>query len=746
MTDADLFNAGLERHRAGEIEAAAKHYEAALAIAPEHVDALNLLGLALHQRGRDVEAAVLLERAVALQPGFAGAWLHLGGVLRKLGRPADAARAYAKVAEIAPGSALGPMGLGQIAELADDRIGARAHYLEALRREPGHATANFAIGALLAGDGDLRGGLARVRRAIELDPGAPDPHAALATILFMSGDAAGAIAAFQRCLALAPGHVDAWASLVAAHCTRQDPDAARAALEAMAGQAPANDPRLDVARGQVANLRGEVGAAIVHLSRALRNMAGSGPGVALAEAARALGANHRAFDAIARVRLATACDLLGTLLPMFDDYAAADALFEAAALLGRAAALKNRIAVSLYDPSLSLGRRHALHLGFAEGVRGGIDVPRAPWVRPAGGRIRVGYLSSDFRHHPVARSMRPLFDHADRSRFSVHGYNLAFAEDAVSREFAAHADGWRHVAARPDAEIAAAIREDGIDILVHVAGHFDENRLAIAWHRAAPVQVSLFDAATSGIPAIDHLIADRRLVPRGGDERYAERVFRLPNLYIHPWMIEARALSPRPGGAPIVFASFSNPVKLNGAALTTWARILRAIDGSTLLLGHARAMGDPEVAARLRSHFSDTGVDPARLIVRPFVADQAAHLASYQDVDVVLDPFPFNGSTSCFEALSMGVPVISLRGDTMMSRWSAAMLDALGLGRCRTGDPAAYVAAAAEVALDRAWREELRAVLPGRLRNSALVDGKRWMRRLERAYAAFARKAARDRA
>jgi protein O-GlcNAc transferase len=736
-----LLNAALERHRAGDVDGAARLYESVLAIQPDNIDALNLLGLTLHQRGRDADAIAPLERAVALQPAFAAAWLHLGTVLRRVNRPDDAARAYTRVSEIAPGSALGPMGLGQIAEFAGDRTTARRHYVEALKREPNHGGAHFAFGTLLASDGDLRGGLDFVRKSIALDPNAADHHLALAALLFVSGDGPGAVASFKQCLTLAPAHLDAWASLIAAHCAGSEAAAAQEALGAMEKHAPANDPRLDVARGQVANLMGRPAAAIAALSRALRNMIGAVPDAKLIDVARVLAEQARGIDMVRRERLAAACDLLGTLLPLFDDYATADALFVTAAILGRTRALKNRIAVSLYDPTLTLSERRAVHLDFGEGMRDSADNPAAPWVRRAGEKIRIGYVSSDFRRHPVARSMRPLFHKADRARFAIQGYNLAFNEDDVSREFAVAADGWHHLGARPDAEIAEIVRKDGIDILVHVAGHFDENRPGLAWQRAAPVQVSLFDAATSGIAAIDYLIADRHLAPKRGGEFFAERVFRLPNLYIHPWLAEARILSPRDAAAPVVFASFSNPTKLNGHTLETWARVLRAVEGSTLLLGHARAMTEPEIQTRFQWHFAKAGVAPARIAVRPYVPDLGAHLASYESVDVVLDPFPFNGSTSSFEALSMGIPVVSLTGETMMSRWSGAMLASLGLERCRAADPAAYVRVAQDIAADRVWREKLRAELPDRVKASALVDEERWMRHLERAYRAFARRA-----
>jgi predicted O-linked N-acetylglucosamine transferase (SPINDLY family) len=377
-------------------------------------------------------------------------------------------------------------------------------------------------------------------------------------------------------------------------------------------------------------------------------------------------------------------------------------------------------------------------------MRTGSPVPAgiaAPAVRSAAGRrIRIGYVSADMRHHSVARNLYPLFHTRDRERFEVFAYSLVAARDTITDHFAASADGWRDVARRTDGDIAATMRADAIDLLVHVAGHFDDNRLAIALHRPAPVQASLFDAATSGLPEIDYLFADAVQAPRGGREWFAERVVRLPNLYVHPPIDPAPEIRARPADAPIAFASYSNPVKLNAPLLALWARVLDAVPGATLALGHHGAFEDAAVRARVERDFAAAGGSPARLRFRPSIAETNAHLAAYADIDVALDTFPFNGSTSTFEALWMGVPVVTLVGETIMSRWSAAMLLRLGLAGLAARDGESYVEAAASLARDRQLLATLRATLRGRLAASSLCNSVRWTRRIERVYRAMVRR------
>jgi predicted O-linked N-acetylglucosamine transferase (SPINDLY family) len=344
--------------------------------------------------------------------------------------------------------------------------------------------------------------------------------------------------------------------------------------------------------------------------------------------------------------------------------------------------------------------------------------------------LRVAYLSSDMRDHPVSRSLLPLIAAHDRNAVAPHLYGEVAREDAVTDAFRALAP-WRSTIGLDDEALAAALRKDGIDIAVFVAGSFDANRLDAAARRCAPVQVSLHDAGTSGIAAIDALIADPGLVPRQEQARFSERVLRLPDLYLHQPIAEAPAPA-LPGGPP-VFAAAANPAKLNRQVLERWRRVLEAVPEARLRLRYRSAFED----ASLRTEIAAT-LPAGRVEFVPGAAEAAAHLAIYREAHVVLDTWPFSGSTSSFEALWMGVPVITLAGGSMAERWTGALLRAIGRRGWIAVDEADYVAIAAALVHDRDRLSHERRALREAL--APLTEGTRRARQIERLYRALWRR------
>jgi predicted O-linked N-acetylglucosamine transferase (SPINDLY family) len=359
-------------------------------------------------------------------------------------------------------------------------------------------------------------------------------------------------------------------------------------------------------------------------------------------------------------------------------------------------------------------------------------------------RLRIGYLTADFWHHPVARNMEPLVRGGDRARAGTFIYALGQHRDTVSERFRTSADVWRDVAGRSDADLAATIRGDGIDILVVLAGHFADNRPLVAAYRPAPVQVSLHDGATSGLETMDYLLTDRHLAPRGGPERFTERLVRLPVFYAHDLPDDAPPVTPAPpmiANGFVTFGSLNNPSKLNDEVLALWARVLRAVPESRLLLKYRDAFADPLLRQRIAGALARHGVDPARLILPPAAIQiRRHHLALYRDIDIGLDPFPFGGATTTFEALLMGVPVLALPGSTMMSRTSAAFLMSLGCGELIATTADEYVALAAGLAADGRRLAALRAGLRQRLATSPLCNGPARARHFHRALRAMWRR------
>lgn len=362
--------------------------------------------------------------------------------------------------------------------------------------------------------------------------------------------------------------------------------------------------------------------------------------------------------------------------------------------------------------------------------------PRHP---DADRRLKVGYLSSDLRSHPVGRNLIGLIEHHDRQVVDIHGYAAGSASDGMAQRFrAAFGSRWREVALLDDTTIAKTIAADGIDILVVVAGHTEGNRLGVAGHRPATLQASLHDLTSTGLEVMDYWFTDADHHPPGSTELFTETLVRLPSFYLHAPLslrpVESACLDER---NPVTFGSTNNPAKLSEEVLALWARVLAAVPGSRLSFRYfdhfAREDGRAPVAKCLARH----GIDRDRL---DFVVghrerdDPLDHLTS---IDIILDPFPFNGATTTFEALWMGVPIVTLAGRRFLGRVGAAHLRRVGLEELIAGTPDDYVRIASALARDTARRSALRRTLRSRLLASRLCDPVRYARSIEAAYRAM---------
>lgn len=361
-----------------------------------------------------------------------------------------------------------------------------------------------------------------------------------------------------------------------------------------------------------------------------------------------------------------------------------------------------------------------------------------------GRRLRIGYLSTDlYSLQPVSRNLEPVLRAHDRERFELFIYADVPIVDPTAERFQALCDGWRVVSALDDEALARGIRDDGIDVLVVLAGHFDGNRLRLFARRPAPVQISHHDVASTAMPVVDALIVDRTIGARPLEERFAERLVRLPSYVIvappedPPPLVDPPLLR---NGFP-TFGCFNNPVKMSDAALDLWARVLGAVPDARLRLKYQKHYDVQACRDRILDRLGLGGVDPARVEFLPgSLSGVNEHLALYDGVDVALDPFPFSGSTTTFEALFMGVPVVTLPQPRLVARWSASILTAAGLPEFIAGSPDDYVAIATAAVADVPRLAALRQGLRGRVLASSLCDGPRMARRLERVYRALWRR------
>lgn len=360
-------------------------------------------------------------------------------------------------------------------------------------------------------------------------------------------------------------------------------------------------------------------------------------------------------------------------------------------------------------------------------------------------RLRIGYVSPDFRKHAVARFFEPLLEFRDRSRFEVVLYAEAPVADTVTTRLRSLADGWRSTWGRSAADVAQQVREDRIDLLIDLAGHTRNNRLDVFALRPAPVQITYLGYPnTTGLTTVDYRISDAILDPPGEPTWTTEEVVRVPG---GCWCFRppdnAPEVKPPPSRSTgrITFGSHHAPIKLSDSTLAVWARVLDAVPDSRLLL--FRHSLYPSVERELRRRLERFGVASERVELRRPNADEASYLAVYHDIDVLLDCWPFTGHTLTCEALWMGVPGVTLRGDRHAGRLSASVLTPLGLSDWIAESPEEYIDIARQACGDLDRLTRLRAELRNRIR-STLADGPAFMRRLEEVYRQLWRSRQRD--
>ncbi len=351
-------------------------------------------------------------------------------------------------------------------------------------------------------------------------------------------------------------------------------------------------------------------------------------------------------------------------------------------------------------------------------------------------RLRIGFLSADLRRHPVGYFLRDLLEHRDQDRWHTHCYHTTPGGDDLTTTLQSLADHWHAGGTQTDAELAAQIRSDRLDLLIDLSGHTAANRAGVLARRPAPVQaVYLGYPATTGLPSVDVLIGDSWVTPPEEDQLYTERVLRLDGCFLcfHP-----HRDAPEPAAPPhktngyITFGSFNHLSKLSQTTIRLWARVLNAVPNSRLVI-KALALTDPgtrEVTAR---RFEAAGIARDRLDLLPPTVPLARFLDEYRRIDIALDTTPYGGGTTTCAALWMGVPVLTLPGRTFASRMSLSLLMTVGRPDLIADSPEDYVRRAVELAAHPDRLQNDRRILRQQVAESPLCDGRRFAQRFHEA-------------
>jgi predicted O-linked N-acetylglucosamine transferase (SPINDLY family) len=742
-----LHNLGVIAHQVGNNQAAVELIRAAIAIQPDQPDAHNSLGMALQETGKHEEAIEAYLRAIALRPGFSEARNNLGTALMEMDQPDRAMAAYREAIALNPGYAEAHSNLGNALKDKNRLDEAIAAHREAIALNPGYAEAHNNLGNALKEKNRFEEAIAAYREAIALRPDYAQAHSNLGIALAGMGQPDEAIAAYRRAIVFKPDFHEAHYNLGNALKDKGQFQEAIAAYRRVLALRP-NLVEVHSNLGIALRNTGQLEEAMAAYRRAITLRPDSPE--AHNNLANALKDKDRFDEAIAAYRQSI------TLKPDFHE--AYSNLGSALAGLGQldAAIAAHRQAITLkpdsheahgnlvfclnYHPAMAPSAIAGEHRRWGQRHAG----PLRKFIQPHANhrtpdrRLRIGYVSPDFREHAVAFFLGGLLENHDPTEVEVFCYSDVAKPDAVTARIQQAADHWRTITGLPDAEVAELVRRDGIDILVDLAGHTANNRLLVFARKPAPVQVTwLGYPNTSGMDTIDYRITDAFADPPGAtEELHSEQLKRLNR---SAWCYRPDRDSPAASSPPfqeaghITFGSFNVMPKLNGALLKIWSRILLAVPGSKLLLKNG-ALGEPSAQQHVRTSFGQAGIGSERLEFLGRVPGIIGHLGTYGNVDIALDTFPYHGTTTTCEALWMGVPVVTLAGQTHASRVGVSLLSNLGHPEWIATSPEGYVKIAVELAGDLPRLAQLRSTLRGRMEASPLMDAPGFAREIEAAY------------
>ena len=618
---------------------------------------------------------------------------------------------------------------------------AETAYRQVLAALPSNAEANHNLCLILAQTDRAREAERRMEKLVKANPQDVASHILLGRILLAEDNLKRGAFMVRRAVALMPGNAALVLDSVALLGQAQMPDQAEELGKSVLARHP-NNPDLPLQIGLVWVNNGDDARAKPWFEKALAIDPASPR--ALVQLAGIAEAEKRFGDALRLYRAAHAQDheriltpiCLGDLELRLGDVEAAIASLEAwlAERPEDPVALSNRMMAAHYVPGVTVAGLRSLHQRWEDAIGAPL---RATWPQHGHGkdparRLRIGLMSGDFREHPVGHLTLLGVENIDREMFDITCYSDAPTGDAVTARFRACASAWHDTLGWDDAQLAAQIVADQIDVLIDLAGHTTLGRLATFARKPAPVQLSWAGYfGTTGASAIDGMIVDSTLVRPGEEALYREAIWRMPAGYLcYDPPADAPEATPRAGGDTLILAAFHNPAKINRDVIALWARVIAALAPRPVELRLTYAgYDDPDVAARLRGWFTAAGIDPAQVVLSGSLP-RAAYLAAFGACDIALDPQPYSGGAITLDALWMGVPTITLPGETVASRHSATHLHAAGLDRFIATDAEDYVRKVVALAEDPAELAQIRAGLRAQVAGSALCDGRQFGRAL----------------
>lgn len=698
-----------EHYQAGRVFDAEALCQQVLRERPGYAEALHLLGILKLQSGDAQTALALFTQAVSQDKNNGLCYAHAGDAAFTLGKFSDASHYYQEALRHHHANADVYHNLGLAWARQGKKEAAIVSYRQALSVDSQHASAYYNLGVAYQEIGNIQAAIECYRSALRIRPQHASSHFNLGIALHQEKARQEAQACYQTVLKLKPDHPGAWFNLARIW---QEEDQLELAIEGFQN---------------TLKLKPDYPGAHYWLGKALHDM------WRLEEAQACLETGLHYYP-----NNAALYNLLAYVFNNLAEHA------QAIACCKKALAIKpdfwqahsNLLVMLHFDVHHDPASIFEEHLAWAKQHAANKPRFQHPDFRDPQKRLCIGYVSPNFYRGPVGYFMLPLLSAYNKEKVEIFCYYNFTIEDDVTNKLKFHSDGWRNIAGMDDVAVAELIFQDGIDILVDLSGHTADHRLLTFASKPAPIQVTWLDYFdTTGLEAMDYLISDAIHTPVDTRQQFTERLIRLPETrlcYSPPEFAPPVASLPALKNGFLTFGSFNRSSKMIEPVIGLWSRLLLEIPNARLIL-KGGALNDERAWPKVYARFAAHGVAADRIKLRRASA-HADMLAEYQDIDIALDPFPHNGGATTCDALWMGVPVIALLGEDMISRQSAAMLSAVGIREFIAATPGDYIAIAKTWEKNLEGLTYLRAGLRSQMAASPLCDGPAFAHAMEEAY------------
>jgi predicted O-linked N-acetylglucosamine transferase (SPINDLY family) len=731
----------------GLLDDARLSLEQAVRLEPSNADALYMLGTISASRGQFDQAIDLFSKVLETKPDFEIVYGELCRALFQAGRLDDARSVARKGIGLFPETAALHCYLGNLLVAEKDFANAIPCFRKALSIQPGYVEAYSGMGLALRGNKQLEEAVESCRRAIAIKPDSADAHYNLGLVLKNQGLLDDAIRCYRTALALNPVFAEAYNDLGLALKEQgkleEAAESCRHALTLKPGHAEAYRNL-----GLIFQEQGKQDVAVEYYLKAISIE----PNSALAHnnLACSLQKQGKLDAAIDRYRQALSLEPdsveihnnFGSALQLQGNLDEAIEYFHKALLLepGCIEARSNLLFVLSYHAGH--GAAEYLEEALLYGKTLGASArPYAAWktgqdspdVQP----LRIGLVSGDLRNHPAGFFLESILQHLDPARVELVAYPTQSLEDDLTARIKPRFAAWHSLVGLNDEAAAKRIHEDGIHVLIDLAGHTAHNRLPVFAWKPAPVQVTwLGYFASTGVAEIDYLLADSVSVPAAEQARFTEKIWYLPDTrlcFTPPAENPGLAANTLPAlrNGYITFGCFQNLTKINDAVLAAWGRIFQALPNARLRLQN-KQLNSHAMRNAILQRLHRVGIATSRVMVHG-QSPREAYLAAHAEVDIILDTFPYPGGTTTCEALWMGVPTLTLAGDSLIERQGAGMLSCAGLLDWVARDTDDYVGLALRHAADLDGLAKLRLGLRQKVLASPLFDAPRFAANLETA-------------